>query len=74
MIPLILQAFGLVLCYNTTNMSTVILDYPNSQQTSIVSQETKSAINDLHIPIYWLSVTDYWLYLCAIPQNDSQGN
>ena len=67
MIPLILQAFWLVLCYNTTTMSTEILDYPNPNQTIIVSQQTKSAINDLHIPIYWLQVTDYWLYLCALP-------
>lgn len=60
---LLLAMMWLQLCYNTTNMETVLLDYPNEQQILMLTSEQKISIQD-NVSIYNKQVTQIWLYLC----------
>jgi len=60
---LLLAMMWLQLCYNTTNMETVLLDYPNDQQIIMLTSEQKISIQD-NVSIYNKEVTQIWLYLC----------
>lgn len=60
---LLLAMMWLQLCYNTTNMETVLLDYPNEQQILMLTSEQKISIQD-NVSIYNKEVTQIWLYLC----------
>ncbi len=60
---LLLAMVWLQLCYNTTNMETVLLDYPNEQQILMLTSEQKISIQD-NVSIYNKEVTKIWLYLC----------
>lgn len=60
---LLLAMMWLQLCYNTTNMETLLLDYPNDRQVVMITQEQKDSIQD-NISIYNKQVTQIWLYLC----------
>ncbi len=60
---LLLAMMWLQLCYNTTNMETVLLDYPNDQQIIMLTSEQKISIQG-NVSIYNKEVTQIWLYLC----------
>ncbi len=68
MLPLILQMFWLVLCYNTYNMEQVVVDYPNVYQ-SVHNEDTRDRVKDMISEnkelIYQYKVKDEWVLLCA---------
>lgn len=63
----LLALMGLMLCYNTTNMETVVVDYPNKSQVKILDESEKDLVRGLNLSIYGLQVKDYGLRLCAKP-------
>ncbi len=77
MIPLILQAFWLVLCYNTLTMSQEVTDYPNVYQkvhnTGSI-QKVRSIINEHPDLIYQYKVKDEWWKLCAYTYMQTKDN
>lgn len=67
MITQLLALMGLMICYNTTDMTTIVVDYPNKSQVKVLDESEKDLVRGLGLSIYGLTVKDYGLLLCAKP-------